>query len=163
MADEASRIERRRRFVECGEIVGEALVMVIGGVADQIERRRRSAVEHQRGEAHPAISGHDGGDALARLGRHIRGREQCPVVMGMHIDKARGDDLARNVELQRARHLADDTDRGDTVAGDRDVGPAARPAAAVDHLTAPQNPIGHAHLLCFARNDTKGASSLRGA
>ena len=43
MADEAGRIERRRRLVERREIIGEARVTVIAGIADQVERRRRRA------------------------------------------------------------------------------------------------------------------------
>src|SRR5207245_2835116 len=82
------------------------------------------------------------------FGRHIRGRKECAVVMGVHVDEAGGEDLPRDVDLARTRSLADDPDRGDTVAGDRDIGPAARPAAAVDHLAAAQNPIGHYRLTC---------------
>src|SRR6267143_3359144 len=84
--------------------------------------------------------------------------------MGMYVDEAGGDDLPRDVDLARTHHLADDPDRGDTVAGDRHISPTARPAAAVDHLTAVQNPIGHADLtrrtrrsLRLTRNDTQEA------
>ena len=118
--------------VEGGEIVGEARVAVIGGVADQIERRRRRLVEQQRRQADPAIAGHDRGDALARLGRHFRGGEQRAVVMGVHVDKAGRDDLARDVDLACARRPGDVADLGDAVAGDRDIGAPTRPAAAVD-------------------------------
>src|SRR4029077_1740164 len=66
-----------------------------------------------------------------------------PVVMGMYVDEAGGDDLARDVDLSRPRHLADEPDRRNTVAGNRDIGMAARAAAAVDQLTAAQNPVDH--------------------
>ena len=143
MADEAGGVERSRRSVEGCEIIGEALVTVIVGVTDQIERRRWRPVEHQRREADPAIPGHDGGHPLARLGRHVRGREQRAVVMGVHVDKARRDDFAGDVDLTRALLSADDADGGNAIAGDGNIRTPARPAPAVDHLAAPQNPIGH--------------------
>ena len=108
MADEAGGVERSRRCVEGCEIIGEALVTVIVAVTDQIERRRWRPVEQQRREANPAISGHDSGHTLARLGRHVRGREQRAVVMGVHVDKARRHDLAGDVDLTRALFSADD-------------------------------------------------------
>ena len=143
MADEASGVQRRRRPVERGKIIGEALIMVIVRVADQIERRRRCRREYQRREADAAIPGHDGGDTLARFGRHVRGRKQRAVVMGVHVNKARRHDLAREVDLARPRCTGDRPYSSNPVAGDGDVGAAARPAATVDHLAAPQNPIGH--------------------
>ena len=63
--------------------------------------------------------------------------------MGMHIDKAGGDDLARDIDLVRPGGSGDRADLGDTVTLDRDIGTEARPAAAVDHLAAAQDPIGH--------------------
>jgi hypothetical protein len=63
--------------------------------------------------------------------------------VGVHIDKAWGDDLARDVDLARALRPGDDTYSSDAVAGDGNIAASARPAAAVKHLAAPQNPIGH--------------------
>ncbi len=102
MADEAGGVDRRRRAVERGEIIGKAAIAVIGGVADQVERRRRRMVDRQRRQADPAIAGDDGRHPLARLCRHLRGGEQGAVVMGVHIDKAGRDDLARR-HRSRAR------------------------------------------------------------
>ncbi len=66
--------------------------------------------------------------------------------MGVHVDKAGCHDLARDVDLARPPRLVDDADRGNPVARDRDIGPIPRPAAAIDHLAATQNEVGHARL-----------------
>ncbi len=74
--------------------------------------------------------------------------------MRVHIDKAGGDDPARHVDLARARRPGDIADRGDAVAGDRDIGPPPRPAAAVDDLAAAQDPIGHRQIPLSQPRDT---------
>ena len=63
--------------------------------------------------------------------------------MGMHVDKARSYDLAGDIDLARTLRPGDDADSSNAVAGNGDVGAPARPAATVNHLAAPQNPIGH--------------------
>jgi hypothetical protein len=63
--------------------------------------------------------------------------------VGVHIDKAWSDDLASDIDLARALRPSDKTHGSDAVAGNGDVRPPASPAAAVDHLAAPQNPIAH--------------------
>ena len=148
MADEACRVERRRRLAEGGEILGETAVTIIGVVADQIERRRWRFIEQQRREADPAIAGHHGGNALAGLGRHFRGVKKRAVVVGVHVDKTGRDDLAADIHFPRALDPANRPDGGYAVTGDRHIGTPAGPAAAVDHLAAAENPIGHFSPRC---------------
>ena len=105
MPDKAGGVDRGRRPVKRGEIIGEARIAVIALLADQIERRRRARRRGQRREADAAIAGNHGRDALAGLRRHVRRREQRPVVMRMHVDKAGRDDLSGHVDLARPGHL----------------------------------------------------------
>ena len=64
--------------------------------------------------------------------------------MGVHIDKPGRDDLAGDVDLARAHGLGQArTDLCDTVAGDGDIRPVARPAGAVDDDAAAQDHIDH--------------------
>ena len=143
VADEAGGVECSRRPVDSREIVGETLVTVIGAVAEQIEGRRRRPVHHQWRQADPAIPGDHGRDPLTRLRRHRRGGKKGAVVMGVHVDEAGCDDPARYVDLAGTRHPLNITHRGDAVARDRHVCASARPAAAVDHIAAAQNPVVH--------------------
>ena len=156
MADEAGGVDRRRGAVERREVVGEPAIAVIGGIADQVERRRGRPVDRQWRQADPAIAGDDGGDALARLRHHLRCGEQRAVVVGVHIDKARRDNLARHVHLARAGRLSNRADLGNPIVGNRDIGAKPRPPAAIDDLAAAQNVIGH----FFPRSDDRalGAS-----
>ena len=43
MADETGGVDRRRRPIERRQIIGEARIGVVAGVADQVERRRRAS------------------------------------------------------------------------------------------------------------------------
>jgi hypothetical protein len=72
-----------------------------------------------------------------------RGHEQRAVVVGVHVDEPGCDDLACDIDLARPLRPGDGANGSDPVAGNGDVGAPARPAAAIDHLAAPQNPIGH--------------------
>src|SRR5689334_2294692 len=119
MADEAGRVERRRGLVESGEVIGKTPVTVIGAIADQIEGRRWRLIEQQRRKADAAIAGHHSRDALARLGRHFRGRKERAIVMSVHVDKAGCDDLPADVQLTCALDPADGPDDGYAIAGDR--------------------------------------------
>ena len=116
MPDQASGVDRGRAPVERREVVGKSAIAVIGGVADQIERRWRRVVDRERRQADPAIAGDDRGDALARFCRHFRGREQGAVVMGVDVDKSGRHDLARYIDLARSRYLSDRADLGNSVA-----------------------------------------------
>ena len=60
--------------------------------------------------------------------------DQRPVVMGMHIDEAGGEDAARAVEGDLGLDGSEIADGADAVALDGDIGPKAGAAAAVDHL-----------------------------
>src|SRR5438045_4738786 len=63
--------------------------------------------------------------------------------MRVDIDKPGRDDKPRRIDLARAlalRHLAD---RRDAIPRDSDIGLPARPAGAIDHRAAAQDPIGH--------------------
>ena len=124
MADEAGGVDRRRRSCRARRDNRRS--------ADSGNRRcspiRSSGgggrvVQRQRREADAAIAGDHGRDALARLRRHVRRREQRPVVMRVHVDKTGRDDLAAT-RRSRARPaiLRDLADRRDPVAGDRHVG-----------------------------------------
>jgi hypothetical protein len=150
MPDQAGRVERRRRAIECIEVIGEMRIGVIRSIADQIQGRRRSAVERQRRKADPAIAGNDGGDPLAGLRRHIRRSQECTVVVGVHIDKPRRDDLAGDIDLARAGRLRQPrTDLRDPGAGDGDIRRVARPAAAIDDSAAAQDQVDHHEILTF--------------
>ena len=153
MADQRGGVDDRWRAVERVEIIDESGIGVIGDVAEQVERWRGWVLEGQRREADAAIAGNDGGDPLARLCRHIGGEER-PVVMRVDIDKPGRDDKPRRIDLARARTLRHLADRRDAIPRDSDIGMPARPAGAIDHCAAAQDPIGHMTPLLPRRHPT---------
>lgn len=48
MANKAGSIDCRRAAIERHQVIGKAAIPVIGGIADQVERRRRRMVDRQR-------------------------------------------------------------------------------------------------------------------
>jgi hypothetical protein len=137
-ADTEGRVTNHRRGVDrCRlrrkllEVVREVRVTESVLPADQVERRR-DTVGDERGEADAAVPGDHGGHALADLRRHLGQCEQQPVVVRVHVDEARRDHVPGGVELNVCAPTLEATDRGDAVAGDRDVAGRARRAAAVD-------------------------------
>ncbi len=151
MADQASRIQRRWMRVERVEIIGKAREAVVALIADQIERRRRRAIEGQRRERDAAVAGHDRGDALADFRAHIGGDEQRAIVMGVDIDESRRDDKPFRIEFAPAAASRQPSHCSDALAVDCDVGAEARGAAAVDHASAAQDQIMTCHCSLLAR------------
>ena len=105
MPDQTGGIERRRRPIERIQVIAETRIGVVGGVADQIQRRRRAAIERQRREADAAIPGDHRRDTLAGFRHHVGRRQERTVVVGVHIDKPGRDDLSGNIDFARTRHL----------------------------------------------------------
>ena len=141
--DKAGGVDRGRLPVERGEVVGKARIQVIALFADQVERRRRALFQGQRREADAAIAGNHGRDALAGFRRHVRRREQRPVVMGVHVDKTGRDDFSGDIDLPRPGRSRDVAHRRDPVAVNCHVAAKARAAGPVDHAAAAQDQIGH--------------------
>jgi len=105
-------------------------------VSEEIERRRRALTdEAERGQADAAVSGDDGGDALARLIGHVRFGEQSVIVMRMDVDEAGCDDPITGVMLYICGGLRKVTDRGDAFAPDADIGKLLGRSGTVDDVT----------------------------
>ena len=124
MADQRGDVDGRHGFGDRPGVVGEARELVGLLAAEQVQRRRRIAVEGDRREADAAVAGDDRGDALADLRQHVRGVEDDAVVMGVGVDEARGERPALEVVLGPSgarRDGAGRPDGGDAVAGDGDV------------------------------------------
>ena len=141
MADQASRVERRRMRIEGVEIIGETLEAVIALFPDQIQRRRRCAIEDERRERDAAIAGHDRGDALTDFRAHIGGDEERAIVVGMDIDESRGDDEPVRVDLAPSAAARQTFHGSDALAVDRDIGAETGGAGAVDHASAAQHQV----------------------
>ena len=101
----------------------------------QVERRRRVGM-HQRRQADAAIADDDGGDALADLRQHLRRGQYDLVVVRMHVDEARRDDLPGDVQHVGVLRRQMRADRGDALAFDAHIGDEARCAGAVDDRAA---------------------------
>ena len=142
MTDLRQHVHRCRRIVQRLQVAGEIAVEAFRRVADQVQRRRRAAVDLQRCQADPAIAGDHGGDTLAHLVLHRRVRQHRPVVMGVHIDEAGGDRLALRVDLAAAAHAAQRAQRHDAVVADGDVAHEGRTAGAVDQAGVADDQIG---------------------
>ena len=74
--------------------------------------------------------------------------------MRVDIDKPGRDDKPRRIDLARARTLRHLADRRDAIPRDSDIGAPARPAGAIDHRAAAQDPIGHMTPLLPRRHPT---------
>jgi hypothetical protein len=134
VADQAGGVGRRRGRLQRIQIAGHVGEAEIGGLAQQVERRRRRpGAQAERRQADAAVSNHHRGDALAHLGGHRRVAHERPVVMGVHVDEARRDDTAAGVQLGLAHGRVQSANGNDAIAGHRHVGGKARPAAAIDH------------------------------
>jgi hypothetical protein len=111
-------------------------------------------------EADPAIAEQDGGDAIPGGWREAGAPGRLGVVVGVHIDETWSDQLAFCVDLGGADGQGS-ADRGDTVAGDGDVGPERVAAAAVHDGAVADDEVrrgGHCEdLRCF-----EGAAYRRG-
>src|SRR5690606_36529569 len=79
-----------------------------------------------------------GRDALADFALGVAVLEERPIGMGMHVDKARGDDEAADVDLLPSETRFHMADRGDTIALDRNVAPMPRVAGPVDNFAVAQ-------------------------
>ena len=151
-ADPQRRVADQERRVGGGwgraELVDEArdrVEAIMFAPAQKVERRRRGALQGERREAHTAIADHDGGDALARLGRHVGPAQQQIVVMGVGIDEARRDHLAPRVDRGSALPVRKRAKRHNPLALDRDVGLPSRCSRAVDHRAALDQQIAPFH------------------
>ena len=111
--DLAGEVDRVRRLLERVEVLREGLpgpldALVHGGARDvlhafhQLDQPRAPVLLHGR-EAHAAGAHHGGGRAVPGGGREERVPGHLRVVVGVHVDEARGDQLAPGVELALAR------------------------------------------------------------
>jgi len=136
MADQTSGVQRRRMRIERAEIIGKAPEAIVALVADQIQRRRRRAIERKRRERNAAIAGHDRGDALTDFRAHVGADEERAIVVGVDVDEARRDDQPCRIDLAPAAAARQTFHRRDAIAIDRHIGADRRGAGAVDHLAA---------------------------
>ena len=145
-------LERVEEFGEALPIPGQALGHRRAGdfldAFHQIHQRRAMLLLRRR-EADAAIAEHHGGDAVPRRGREDRVPDRLAVIMRVHIDPARRDQKPGRIDLAPPRpELA--ADRGDPLAGNRDIAGEARPAGAVDDGPAADDDVVHALLLAIS-------------
>jgi hypothetical protein len=131
------KLAHRAPGVAEAAVLGAGDLEVLAQVLGRDRRRRQTAI---------AVD--DRRHALRDLADGVRVDRQVEVVVGMHVDEARGDDAAFGIEPLR-RHLAREiAHRGDAADADRDVGAHARRTAAVDHMTAMDEQIVHGSPPC---------------
>ncbi len=146
VSDEEAAIERGRRISQRFGILAEAPEAEPTRLAaEQVQRRRRDAVERERSQADAAIAGDEAGDALAHLRRHVGHRQEGAVVVGMRVDEARRHDLAGGVDFARTGGAADPPQRHDAITGDRNIGTKPRRAGTVDDRTVADDRVDLAH------------------
>ncbi len=101
--------------------------------------------------AGPGAAGIDEGRDAARardqLGLDAE-RGAAPVDMGVQVDQARRDDLARDVARVLARQVV--ADGGDLAAGEGDVGHPVERLRGIDHAAALQTPDRSCSSLCLS-------------
>ena len=154
MSDLADGVERGRVAVQRRQISVEAGKKLLRLAADDVQRRRRIALNGERREADAAIAGDDGGDALADLAFHQRVAQQRAVVVGVGIDEAgrQREVLCRN--LARTLQLRQVAQSNDPVVLHRQVAAFGRRSAAVDEQGIADDQVGcrlgrgHARLRC---------------
>ncbi len=131
--------------IEGGEVLGEGLPVPVDALG---QRRARDVLDalheidqttavgdaHRR-EADPAASHHRRRHAVVAARRQLGVPGDLPVVVGVDVDEAGGDDRPGRVDdLSRAPR--DVADGDDPSVGDGHVGPPPRPAAAIDDVAA---------------------------
>ena len=119
-----------------------------GNVLDafhQLDQAVAIAGAHGR-KAHAAIAHDRGGHAMPARGLQAAVPHRLRVVVRVHIDEARSDQLAARVDFIAARAQGG-ADRADASAVDGDVGFAKGRAGAVGHRAASNDQIMFAHCL----------------
>jgi hypothetical protein len=142
VADLAGGVDRRRILVERRQVLVEGRKELLRLAGDDVERRWRIARDRKWREADAAIAGDDRGHALAGLARQQRVAQQRTVVMGVGVDKARGEREALRGDLPVALDLGEVAHRDDAVVGHREVAAPARRTAAVDQQRIADHEVG---------------------
>ncbi len=96
-------------------------------------------------EADPAIAHHGGGHAMVRRGREPVFPQRLPVIMGVDIDEAGGDDPAARIDFLAPARF-DAADRGDPPVLDREVRSLAPIAEAVEDRAAANHQVKIVHV-----------------
>ena len=136
VADKGDHVGAWPRLVDGIEIGPKVTESEVFGFTQQIDGFGDRWRMVQRRQAHAAIADHHGGNALADLRLHGRGRHTCLIVVCVRVYETRGEALALNIDLfgrTRATQLAD---RNDPVALDCQVRLVGAAPAAIDERTA---------------------------
>ena len=142
VADLARRIERGRVAVQRRQIAFEAREKLLRLSPDDVERRRRIAVDRQRREADAAIAGDHRGDALADLAFHQRIAQQRAVVVGVGVDEPGRQRQAVGLDFASAFQFRQIAHRDDAIVLDREIAAHTGVAAAVDQQRVADDKIG---------------------
>ena len=133
VADQGVGVHLRPALLQLMRVVAEGIEPPPALLPDQVERRRRQALEARGGERDAAIADDDRGDALAELAGHAVGPAQHgAVVMGVGVDEAGGERLALRHHLPVRAGAAEVADGDDAVAADADIAAPGRRARAVE-------------------------------
>jgi hypothetical protein len=101
VTDQRGHVDGRLRGIDGLDIAGKARIVEGLGLAQQVHRVRRIALERDRRGADAAIADHHRGHALRQLGEHLRGADDVGVVMRMHVDEAGREHAAGGIDLLR--------------------------------------------------------------
>ena len=150
--DVAGDIDGARQFLQRVHIFGEGFPVPAHpfgerGAGDVLNAFHQAdqpfvAVGFGGGKANAAIAHDDGGDAVPARRRHFLVPCRLPVIMGVDVDEAGGDDLAAGVEFV-APYTEIFADRDDAITVNRDIRDKGRSAHTIDDGAAAYHQIKH--------------------
>ncbi|MNP29061.1 hypothetical protein D3C76_1220690 [compost metagenome] len=136
MPDHGRDVDRRGRLSQRVEIALESGKARAVGVIQQVERRGQVTVLAQWRNADAAVAGDHGGDPLGHLEGHVGLGQHSLVIMGVGVDEARCDHLARGIDTLVGLAGRQVTEGADTPIDNAQVCAVARCFATVDERAA---------------------------
>ena len=154
MRNVGADVDRARQPLQRVEVFGEGFPVPLhpfgqgraGNILNPFHQADQPFVPVRRGrsKAHAAIAHDDRGDAVPAAGGHFLVPGGLAIVMGVHVNPARGDDLAARVDFLR-RIAVDLAHGGDQAVLDPDIASKARCARPVDNRAVTDDQIIGSH------------------
>ena len=151
MPDQGRHIDGGRACLKRTKIGHERFKPVRGRVGDKVQGRHR-IVRPERRKADAAVARDHGRDALAHLGLHQGIGKQQPIIVGMHVDEARGHHQAPDIDDLVGTHVVQITHRDNHTLVHRNIRTVPGLPGAIDHHAAKQQQVALFHRLNTYQN-----------
>ena len=138
--DEGADVDRRRRALEPGEVLGQG-APVLHDLEEIVGRLAigQHLVVHRRNRH--ALAGDLGGDALGDLAGGAAVHQHVELRLAEQVDEARRHHLSGGVDAGSGRGPREIANRGDAIADDADIAAEPRRSGAVHHAAVRDHEI----------------------